>query len=114
MIEKQQIELAICNAMERVNEVLLDENALPCGDDTVLLGQGAQLDSMGFVNFIIALEEELAEKIGLVLNVTEELNSKSGSVPHTMTAGDLATFLTCCADESKLAGRADSHGVNSL
>lgn len=108
MTKKQQIEQAVRTAIERVNEVLLDESALPCEDTTVLLGPGAQLDSMGFVNFIIALEEELAEGMGLFLNVTEELNSRHGAIPETMTAADLAKFLACRADESSLADQVDS------
>lgn len=107
-MEKQQLKLAVRKAMERVNELLLDENALPCDEGTVLLGDGAQLDSMGFVNFMIALEDELAERTGLVLNLAEELNSRNGAIPGTMTAADLVNFLANIANESKLCDQTNS------
>jgi acyl carrier protein len=108
MINKQQIKESVYSAMERVNELLLDENALPCAEETVLVGAGAQLDSMGFVNFVIALEEELAERAGLTLNITEELNSGDRAVPETMTAADFVNFIASRADEPRLAAQTDS------
>lgn len=99
--------------MDRVNEVLLDENALPCEDGTVLLGAGAQLDSMGFVNFVIALEEEIAARTGLIVNITEELNSRNGALPKTMTAADFVDFLAGHLDESELSNQTISRLGNS-
>ncbi len=108
MIGKEQIRESVWNAVKRVNDVLPDENSLPQEDGTVLLGDGALLDSMGFVNFVIALEDELAETAGLRLNVSEALNARDGAIPRTMTAAGLADFLFELAGESTAAGHADA------
>ena len=89
--------------MDRVNEVLLDENALSKDAGTVLLGEGAQLDSMGFVNFVVALEEILAAD-GLNLSVVEEINAQGDAVPKTMTVAVLADFLAALAKRKAAAG----------
>ena len=108
MIEKEQIRNSVGNAMKRVNDILLDDNALSQEDDTVLLGEGAELDSMGFVNFLIALEDELAETTALRLNLSEVLNAGDGAIPKTMTAADLTDFLFELASHSRVAGHADA------
>jgi hypothetical protein len=107
MVETQQIRDAVTRAMERVNDLLLAENSLSCDDENVLLGNGAQLDSMGFVNFMIALEDELAGQTGWVLNLAEELNSRKGAVPETMTAADFVNFLAGIARDGKSFIRLD-------
>ena len=60
MMERDQIRDIVFRAMDRVKELSLDGSALPNDESGVLLGEGAGLDSMGFVNFVIALEEEIS------------------------------------------------------
>jgi len=93
MIERIQAERIIFQAIDRVNEVLLEENMVSKEPATVLLGQGAVLDSMGFVNFVVALEEELAQTTGLQLNLVEALNTPGTDVPEQTTVGELTGFL---------------------
>ncbi len=61
--------------------------------DLVLLGQGAKLDSIGFVTFITELEDrlqlELDRECYLVLNDIGEFNVNS----PTLTAGTLVRFM---------------------
>ncbi len=80
-------------AIVRVNEVLLPENALLNDPQTILLGDGASLDSMGFVNFVVALEDEYHAAIGDSLNLVERLNDSNGTGPGVRTLGDLIQFL---------------------
>jgi hypothetical protein len=93
MINKDQMQAVVFQAIDRVNEVLLDEHALTKAAGTVLLGAGAQLDSMGFVNFVVALEELAAQETGLNLNLAEALNAKDSVAPPTLTVAGLTDFL---------------------
>jgi len=84
MLEKSRIEKIVFRAMDRVNEVLLDEEALVQRPETVLVGEGGQLDSMGFINFVVALEEELAKELGLNFNLVEQINASTSAKPATV------------------------------
>lgn len=103
MLERGQIQSIVFRALDRTNEVLLDDNTLAKEPGTVLLGQGAGLDSMGFVNFVVALEEEIAEGTGLHLNVVDELNASSDNAHKPATVGELIDFLFALARQ-KAAG----------
>jgi len=93
MADRNQIEGIVFRAIGRVNEVLLDENAVPKERATILLGDGAALDSMGFVNFIVALEETLAEETGLTLNLVDHLNAPNNGAPKSATVDEFVEFV---------------------
>lgn len=103
MLEKNQIQDCVFDAIDRVNEVSLDENTLAKNSATVLTGDAAQLDSMGFVNFVVALEESLAAK-GLNISLVEEMNAKGDALPKTMTVAGLVDFLLELARKRNAAG----------
>ena len=94
MQNKSDLEKLIYKAIDRVNDVLLDENAVPKAPDTVLLGPGAVLDSMGFVNFVVTVEEVVAQETGLNINLSEALNTNNGAISGAVTIAGLADFLS--------------------
>ena len=73
-----------------MNELLLEEQALVKDPGTILLGPGAALDSMGFVNFVVGLDEEISAA-GLNVSVVEELNRTGNWVA---SVSDLIRFLS--------------------
>ena len=76
MLEKDKIRVAVYRSIDSVNELQLDESALSKDDTTILVGGSSTLDSMGFVNFVVALEEELAQAVSMDLNLLEKLNAE--------------------------------------
>ena len=105
MTDRNQIQEIVFRAIDRVNEVLLNENVLAKDSDLMLLGDGGALDSMGFVNFIVALEDELAENAGLGINLAEELNATAGGAAKPATVGELIAFLCVLAKAKSDAGK---------
>jgi hypothetical protein len=93
MTNRNQIEQVVFQAIDRVNEMLLEENAVPKEAGTALLGEGAALDSMGFVNFIVALEDALTEATRLRVNVVEALNAPGNNGPKPQAVSDFVDFL---------------------
>jgi acyl carrier protein len=93
MLDKGQIKKVVYRAIDRVNELLLDEDALTKEETTILVGEGSKLDSMGFVNFVLALEEEFAQMVGLNLNVAEELNAAEVDSLQWFTVAELIDLL---------------------
>jgi acyl carrier protein len=104
MPDQNQIQQGVFNAIDRLNQVLPDGQALPKEADVILFGSGAQLDSMGFINFAVALEDELAESAGLRINLAEELNAPANSTAKPATVGELIAFLCALAKTKSGAG----------
>ncbi len=65
----------IYGALAEVNEQLPRDKKLALSLETRIWGSGSGLDSLGFVNFIVALEQKLQNDLGaeLVMAENEEL-----------------------------------------
>jgi acyl carrier protein len=83
----------IFEAAQSVADADLQSDA-PCSRETVLLGEGACFDSMGFVNLVVAIEDSLESKLQLRVNLSEELSSAFPDSDLMLTAGGLANFLS--------------------
>jgi acyl carrier protein len=93
MLERDQIRDIVFRAIDRVKELSFDESALPNDESAILLGEGAGLDSMGFVNFVVALEEEMSCVTDRPLSIPEELNSPDAETEPISTMGEFIDFL---------------------
>jgi acyl carrier protein len=70
---EEKVEKVLNCAIDRVNELLPTGEPLSKEKDTVLLGQGGNLDSMGFVNLVVAIEEELEKQLGVKAALSDEV-----------------------------------------
>jgi acyl carrier protein len=94
MLDKGQIREVVFRAIDLVNELLLDEDVLTKDEATIMVGEESKLDSMGFINFVVALEEELAKATGRAdLDITEKLVPENVDSPPWSTVGELIDFL---------------------
>jgi acyl carrier protein len=94
MYSPNTIREAVFRTIEQVNELLPPEQALDARDDLVLVGPNAALDSMGFVNFVVALEEELESQLGKPLNISDLLLIQTDDGTLVSTVSDLVTVLS--------------------
>jgi hypothetical protein len=86
------VQKAIDAALGDVNQTLRREDTPLTADPAlVLVGDGGRLDSLGLVNFIVALERRLAEVSGRPVSVIDLLMSGDG-VPFD-TLGSLRDLL---------------------
>ena len=95
-LDRRQVRDAVFRAIDKVSESLADENALPRSESAVLLGAEADLDSMGFVNFIAAVEEEMTTVIGRPYRIVDRISSVDKDYPEMSTVGEFIDFL--CED----------------
>jgi acyl carrier protein len=70
---EDKIENIVSCAIDRVNELLPAGQPLQKERPTALLGRSGRLDSMGFVNLAVALEEELEKQLGMAVSLADEL-----------------------------------------
>src|SRR5206468_7096657 len=73
MNPQDRIPYILETAAQKMAEINFQDEPLSCAPDTVLLGDGACLDSMGFVNFIVAVEDSIERELRMNINLSEEL-----------------------------------------
>jgi hypothetical protein len=93
MSEKDDIRDAVLRAVDRVRELLLDENAFPRDESAIVLGEGTGLDSMGYMNFVVAVEDEMSRVSDQPLMLVERFNSSEWVAGDTLTVGQLIAYL---------------------
>jgi acyl carrier protein len=77
-------------AIDALNEQLTQDQKLAKAPGTRLLGKGGVLDSVGFVNLIVLLEEKCHEHCGVSLSLTDVL---SGDDQPFTSIEDLIGYL---------------------
>jgi acyl carrier protein len=85
-----KIQNIVSGAIDRLNELLPTGQSLPKERTTTLLGLGGRLDSMGFVNLLVALEEELEKQLGITATLADEVTLDGQGLS---TIGELHEFL---------------------
>ena len=87
---EDQIENIVSCAIDRLNELLPSGLSVPKERTTRLLGWGGRLDSMGFVNLVVALEEELEKQLGITATLADEMTMDGQGLS---TVGELHELL---------------------
>ncbi len=62
----------IMKALEELNLQLPPERQVPVSSDTALFGHGGWLDSLGLVNLIVIVEEQIFEKFGVEITLSDD------------------------------------------
>lgn len=73
MKRDDQIKTLIYRAIDRVNEVLRPAEAVAKSPETVLMGDAQVFDSMGFVTFMAALEDDISRTTGREVSVVDAM-----------------------------------------
>ena len=81
----------VFRAIDHVNELLPDSSAIAKSSDEPLAGAGSKLDSMGIVNLIVAVEEEVVRQCGAQLNLADARGSAASDPLETV--GALVRYL---------------------
>jgi len=61
----------VYTAIDSLNEQLSGERKIQKDPTTLLLGNEGNLDSIGFVNFVVLLEETCQQECGISVSLTE-------------------------------------------
>jgi acyl carrier protein len=72
---KERINNAVYEVIGVLNEQLDENHRLEKRPDTVLLGKNGKLDSVGFVNFIVLLEDKCGSECGVPVSLTDALET---------------------------------------
>lgn len=71
-LKRQRVLEILFAAIDEINEILPDEGRLEKSDQTHLFDKQGKLDSMGLVNFIVLVEQGVAEEFDLAITLADE------------------------------------------
>ena len=92
MADRAQVLAALYAAVDDVNLQLPPASRLAKSEGTALLGDAADLDSLGFLNLVLAAETQVNARCAPPVNLAERLlELDESSLPATL--GALATFI---------------------
>ncbi len=70
-IEHQRVVEAIFDAIDDLNGLLPKEQRLEKSLGTVLYGSSGRLDSLAFVNLVVAVEQKIQQEFGHAISLTD-------------------------------------------
>jgi len=83
---------SIFAVIDATNAELPGNRRLQKSAETILFGQGAALDSLGLVSFVLAMEQKIARDFGIALSLTDERAMSQQRSPFR-TIGTLADYI---------------------
>ena len=82
----------IYDTIREFNGQLPPRQRLACAPETVLVGDGGVLDSLGLINLLVLLEEALSAHVGTRIVLLDELYMSAVNGPFR-TVGSLANHV---------------------
>lgn len=71
-LKRERVLQVLFAAIDDMNEILPDDGRLEKSDQTHLFDRQGKLDSMGLVNFIVLVEQGVAEEFDLPITLADE------------------------------------------
>ncbi len=89
----EQIRECVLRAIDEYNAS--EERPIPRSLDTVLLGAGGAVDSLGLVRLVMAVERRVEDDLGVPVSLTDEKAMSQRTSPFR-TTGTLAEYIASC------------------
>jgi len=95
---KEKILEAVYDAIREVNEQVDEEQQLELSNETIFVGDGSKLDSIGLVNLIVSVEQNIEDMFGLSLTLADEKALSQEQSPFR-TVGSLVEYVELLINE---------------
>ena len=95
---KKQLLETIYKSLDEINENINDAHKLIKAKNTVLFGEDGQLDSLGLINLLITIEQNIADKFDKSITITDERAMSQENSPFR-TVGSLTDYIEMLLDE---------------
>lgn len=99
MTTRDQVIQAVFAAVDTVNRSRPPERRLARSLDAALTGEEAVLDSLGMVNLVVAVEEEVAEALGTPMRIADE-PARARADGRFRTLGSLVEHLVSVVERN--------------
>ena len=97
-----RIKIVIMNSIEEINRQLENEHQLEKSTNTVLFGEDGKLDSLGLINLVVAVEQNIEDEFDVTITLADERAMSQETSPFK-TVGTLTDYIEMILEE-KLNG----------
>ena len=88
---KDKVTMLVYGAIDQLNERLAVEQRLEKSLNTPLLGRDGRLDSIGFINLIVLVEQKCQEEFRVGISLSDEIQKLDDN--PVQTVGSFVDFL---------------------
>lgn len=100
MSNKEKLLQLIYNAIDDVNAGLEEGEKIDKSPEAALFGESGSLDSLGFVNLIVAVEQRMEEEFGTTITIADERAMSRKRSPFR-TVKSLAEYISSLLEEAE-------------
>ena len=93
-----RIKIVIMNSIEEINRQLENEHQLEKSTNTVLFGEDGKLDSLGLINLVVAVEQNIEDEFDVTITLADERAMSQENSPFR-TVGSLADYIELLLEE---------------
>src|SRR5215468_8886935 len=94
----------VYEAIDELNEQFAEENWLEKAPETPLIGHAGRLDSAGFVNLIVLVEEKCQDEFGVSISLTDDFGTEDDNILKTV--GSFIDYLCRVVEKEVSNGKA--------
>ena len=87
-----RIKLVIMNSIEEINRQLKNDHELEKSTNTVLYGEDGKLDSLGLINLVVAVEQNIEDEFDVTITLADERAMSQETSPFK-TVGTLTDYI---------------------
>ena len=95
---KKQIIKIIYDAIDELNNELDDEFKLVKSEKTALFGKSSSLDSLGLINLVVAVEQNIEDEFDVTITLADERAMSQEKSPF-MNIGSLVEYIGILLNE---------------
>jgi len=96
---KKKIINIIYDSIDEVNQQLDAEEQLDKAIDTILFGGNGKLDSLGLINLVITVEQNIEDEFDVSITLADERAMSQENIPFK-DVGTLAEYIGILLDEN--------------
>ena len=96
MATREQVAKSVQRAIEGFNAS--DDRAIRMDEETILLGEGGAVDSLGLVRLIMTVERQLEDDLGVPISLTDEKAMSERNSPFRSVGALISYVVTATAE----------------
>ena len=98
MENKEKILDAVYDAVREINDQIGEDQQLALSKDTIFVGDGSRLDSIGLINLIVTVEQNIEDIFDISLTLADEKALSQEQSPFR-TVGSLVEYVELLINE---------------
>jgi acyl carrier protein len=100
----KEVEKLVLETLDEINEGLEEPEKIDRSINTILVGHGGQIDSLGLVQLIVSVEQKVNDNFNVEVSIVDDKAFSQNHSPFR-TVGTLIDFVTGKIDENNSNNR---------